>query len=766
MGLLDSDSEALKEGARIGSGRKVGNAGLGAFKRLSKYSNLTAKYREKNPESSPASSLEKKTEIGVEQNRGTITHQLPTENRLSISQKSEITNKLPITNNTPITDGLPITNDTRTHELPITNSPTIANPLPTADSSSSKNLSETSLEAPNNSQSITNNPPLTNAVDVVTTLTESQALADGEGRAPTTSTETGALLLEPSPPITNGLPTANQLPITHGSRFTDTSEKLSVSSDLNAKDRDTNSGEHLFAAPVPNRQLPITNPLPITNVLQTDVKSAPGEGGVPEVAVYLSQRIDNIQSTQLGVPSERLEPLQDTTDNPTATSTIPPRDVLLPHSKPPVPATINLADQAADSGSPANCTNALPITHVKPIPSPTEKHTNNPLLTNPTNQLPTNYEPAYLSIANHKPTKDPFNYWHYTAMQRCIIDTIYDLIMDKSRSERGWTAYLYSGGLWDIIKDKPNAPKCKDSCDNIVNAMKRKISEPHKHRPIITDGRRGRGGFVRYSMTPDFLDTVREARQQKITNALPIDNQSQSQFNNQFDTPRGMRINNTPQSSENHKWNIETLPSEWKAINIPQSLLEKKINREIILQIANRGYCSAAKTQQYLQWCAWDIERGSRPSVNNWVSYFMACLSKDRCYPMPADYKTPEEIAAEQEIKALEERVHRQQMLAFKKRELEKNIVRQVFEPWFLRLLPSQLSTVYNNCLPEQYNKELLFEAFFAAHGRDIVLQPEIDISSLSFEKVSEAKKMQDGQTEADIRAVTNNQFGELTTHI
>ncbi|MGK5083454.1 hypothetical protein WDW37_09110 [Bdellovibrionota bacterium FG-1] len=65
MGLLDADAEELKNSAKAisssgtGSGRKVNQSGLGAFKGLSKYSNLTAKYR--SPPPSPS----------VEQSRGT-----------------------------------------------------------------------------------------------------------------------------------------------------------------------------------------------------------------------------------------------------------------------------------------------------------------------------------------------------------------------------------------------------------------------------------------------------------------------------------------------------------------------------------------------------------------------------------------------------------------------------------------------------------------------------------------------------------------------
>jgi hypothetical protein len=55
MGLLDSDAEELKNNSKpsstgTSSGRKVNQSGLGAFKGLSKYNNLTAKYRKNSSE--------------------------------------------------------------------------------------------------------------------------------------------------------------------------------------------------------------------------------------------------------------------------------------------------------------------------------------------------------------------------------------------------------------------------------------------------------------------------------------------------------------------------------------------------------------------------------------------------------------------------------------------------------------------------------------------------------------------------------------------
>ncbi|MGZ3825256.1 MAG: hypothetical protein ACXVCR_09900 [Bdellovibrio sp.] len=69
MGLLDSDAEELKRNktSEPTSGRKVNQSGLGALKGLSKYSNLTAKYRTTGKPESDA------VPQGVEQSRGTST---------------------------------------------------------------------------------------------------------------------------------------------------------------------------------------------------------------------------------------------------------------------------------------------------------------------------------------------------------------------------------------------------------------------------------------------------------------------------------------------------------------------------------------------------------------------------------------------------------------------------------------------------------------------------------------------------------------------
>ncbi len=66
MKTLDEDAEALKRRSEgQGSGRKVSQGGLGAFKILNKYSNLTNKYR----------STEKPAEIVPQEERGTIRTQ-------------------------------------------------------------------------------------------------------------------------------------------------------------------------------------------------------------------------------------------------------------------------------------------------------------------------------------------------------------------------------------------------------------------------------------------------------------------------------------------------------------------------------------------------------------------------------------------------------------------------------------------------------------------------------------------------------------------
>ncbi len=78
MGLLDSDEEELRRAPNpTGSGRKVNQSGLGAFKGINKYSNLTAKYRDTASASAEntkptQSGYKVDTQATVEQSRGTI----------------------------------------------------------------------------------------------------------------------------------------------------------------------------------------------------------------------------------------------------------------------------------------------------------------------------------------------------------------------------------------------------------------------------------------------------------------------------------------------------------------------------------------------------------------------------------------------------------------------------------------------------------------------------------------------------------------------
>lgn len=89
MSLLDSDAEELKNRAALPSsgstGRKTNQSGLGAFKTLSKYSNLTAKYRKNGTQENSGT----QNPSSVEQFRGTFSKDLSIDSK-SVQTQSEI----------------------------------------------------------------------------------------------------------------------------------------------------------------------------------------------------------------------------------------------------------------------------------------------------------------------------------------------------------------------------------------------------------------------------------------------------------------------------------------------------------------------------------------------------------------------------------------------------------------------------------------------------------------------------------------------------
>lgn len=91
MSLLDSDAEELKKnngGEGTKSGRKVNQSGLGALRGLSKYSNLTAKYRTTGKaEPGDSKSETGKTELSVEHSRGTLTKSVQSQCEVSAATK-------------------------------------------------------------------------------------------------------------------------------------------------------------------------------------------------------------------------------------------------------------------------------------------------------------------------------------------------------------------------------------------------------------------------------------------------------------------------------------------------------------------------------------------------------------------------------------------------------------------------------------------------------------------------------------------------------
>jgi|GEM_PF-3866047 len=111
MGLLDADAEELKKNAAksssegTGSGRRVNQSGLGAFKGLSKYANLTAKYRTEKlapetplptaPQVKPAASSPVTSSITPDS-----TADVPAEN-LTVEQQSGTNPTSPLTSSAP-----------------------------------------------------------------------------------------------------------------------------------------------------------------------------------------------------------------------------------------------------------------------------------------------------------------------------------------------------------------------------------------------------------------------------------------------------------------------------------------------------------------------------------------------------------------------------------------------------------------------------------------------------------------------------------------
>jgi hypothetical protein len=92
MSLLDSDAEELKArgSPTVSSGRKANQSGLGALKSLSKYSNLTAKYRVTQTEKPSQEPIPKP--LSVEHSRGTILDEPKSVQSQCINEPTKVLN--------------------------------------------------------------------------------------------------------------------------------------------------------------------------------------------------------------------------------------------------------------------------------------------------------------------------------------------------------------------------------------------------------------------------------------------------------------------------------------------------------------------------------------------------------------------------------------------------------------------------------------------------------------------------------------------------
>ena len=154
-----------------------------------------------------------------------------------------------------------------------------------------------------------------------------------------------------------------------------------------------------------------------------------------------------------------------------------------------------------------------------------------------------------------------------------------------------------------------------------VNATKVTIFRMRKKNLIhVVDQKRGRAGWSRYGINKDLYQKMQSESdihlldQQRVTKELT------------------KRITKPSSSSSNLLNNNittrETLPEEWKIIEIPDNLKEIRFGKPHIIQIFNKGTLGPEDVQESVEHFAYDLANGNVQAIRGPLNLLMGTLIK------------------------------------------------------------------------------------------------------------------------------------------
>jgi hypothetical protein len=208
------------------------------------------------------------------------------------------------------------------------------------------------------------------------------------------------------------------------------------------------------------------------------------------------------------------------------------------------------------------------------------------------------------------------------------------------------------------------------------------------------NGKRGRGGFYCFSLSPEVKDAAIEYRR-----LATLDNTESSRSNeSQIETFDSTRIDGRKFSSG--------LPKEWDELDV-EPLQHIGFTRGHLVQLYKQGDLEAQSIQDSIYHFAYDLKynnKGAHITKSSPIGYFMGILKRSAIYNAPDNYESPKD-------KALRELVERKKAEKEKREAMIKELINIAFEEWQAKLTQEEK----DQFIPEEIRRGRLTGAKLAS---------------------------------------------------
>jgi len=209
------------------------------------------------------------------------------------------------------------------------------------------------------------------------------------------------------------------------------------------------------------------------------------------------------------------------------------------------------------------------------------------------------------------------------------------------------------------------------------------------------NGKRGRGGFYCFGLSPEVKDAAIEYRRLATLDSTESSRTIESQMED-FDSTR----------IDGRKFSTSGLPQEWEELDI-EPLKHIGFSRGHLVQLFKQGDLEAQSIQDSIYHFAYDLKynnKGANITKSSPIGYFMGILKRSAIYNAPDNYESPKD-------RALRELVEQKKAEKEKRDAMIKELINMAFDDWQAKLSQEEKDQL----IPEEIRKSRLTGAKLAS---------------------------------------------------